>query len=319
MAKREIANSPKDLTVPPTSASAGGDGHSAHLASLIHAAQTLPTPTNYYHGQQPGALPLPTNILAFYRQSRLTSVSCHYRHLLLLNLGQEGTLALDGQVMDMPAGSGILVFPYQHHHYPDHGQSTPRRLFFTFEMQDDTMLAPLRQRTFALPQAAIDHATRLCQRMPQDPQTTLPLADRNEMALELAMLLQVLLKGVEHEEPARRSAPAVTSENRRVIQEVGRYLRQHLNEPVSIDDLADDIDISPSHLRHLFKQEMGVSLGHYIRRSKCIYAASLIDTTNRSMSQIAQACGFTTLSAFSRSFTREMGSSPAAYRQRGQG
>lgn len=293
--------------------------------ALAHAARSLPEPRGYYQGHRAPSLVVPTNVLAFHRTLLLMGASCHSRYVLVINVNLPALLAVDGVVMDMPPASAALVCPYQHHHYPrpDSEQTTPApcRLFFTFELPEAITLTPLRQRVIALDAFSIQCALRACEIYPHPDKA--PADDiQNELVLLMAQLIQTMITQATKLPAATAlsvaSPASVNSESRQLVLAVGRYLSEHLAQPVTIPGLAEALAISPSHLRHLFKMELKVSLGQYIRRSKSIQAAALIDTTSRSFSQIAEACGFTTLSAFSRSFAREMGMSPRQYRGRHQ-
>lgn len=57
-----------------------------------------------------------------------------------------------------------------------------------------------------------------------------------------------------------------------------------------------------------------MSLGSYMRESRLSIAASMLSDPNReSIEEIARACGFESIYAFSRAFKNVMGMSPSAY------
>ena len=320
----------------------------AQLSALASAARQLPEPQGYYQGHDAPTLLLPHNVLAFHRDWTLLGASCHSRHVLMVNVDIPSLMAIDGVVLDTPPATAAVVFPYQHHHYPQSEHQPPCRLFFTFDLPDSAQLSTLRNRVIALPDHAIRSAIRACHiyQLPAAPksvqsgQSNSATDSANELVLLVALIMQAMLtqaasintkiaskekstgqatnagSSAKPSTNATNAASTVTFESRQLVLAVGRYLKQHLSDPISIPDLADALALSPSHLRYLFKLELKMSLGQYIRRSKCINAASLIDTTPQSFSQISSACGYSTHSAFSRSFTREMGMSPRQYRTR---
>lgn len=310
----------KDLS--PAAAAVASAALQTPQAALALAARSLPEPQGYYQGHHAPSAVLPSNVLAFHRTSLLKGASCHSRHVLVINVEPHGLLAVDGVVMDMPPASAALVSPYQHHHYPNPTHTThanaPCRLFLTFDLPEAVTLSPLRHRVMVLSPLAMQHAIRLCEIYPQQ-DTHPPVWVQNELVLHLAYLIQSMLTQVATAPTSTHvasTAGSVNVESRQLVRAVGKYLKENESEPVTIQSLAEALAISPSHLRHLFKHELRISLGQYIRLSKSIHAAALIDTTSKSLGQIATACGYSTLSAFSRSFTREMGLSPSQYRHR---
>ncbi len=93
-----------------------------------------------------------------------------------------------------------------------------------------------------------------------------------------------------------------------------RYIESHIEEPLTLDILADRLHVSKYHLAHLFKEKIGISLHRYItnkRLSLCLDALFAGD-------QAGEACvrfGFTDYSSFYRAFMRHYGISPRQYLQ----
>ena len=69
---------------------------------------------------------------------------------------------------------------------------------------------------------------------------------------------------------------------------------------IMIAYLADELAISESHLRLLFRREFNTSMGRYVRDVKMTRACHLLSTRNASISEIAAACGYETVYTFSR-------------------
>ena len=101
-----------------------------------------------------------------------------------------------------------------------------------------------------------------------------------------------------------------------ILQSINAYVRANLNKSLTISDLAKHTGYSVSHLRSVFRQQFGSSLGSYMRESRLSAAASMLsDPGHDSIEAIAKACGFTSIWAFSRAFKSAMGRSPRAYQQ----
>ncbi|MDD3242953.1 MAG: AraC family transcriptional regulator [Eubacteriales bacterium] len=89
----------------------------------------------------------------------------------------------------------------------------------------------------------------------------------------------------------------------------------HLEEPLTLGGLADELGISPSALSRLFSRRLGIGFCDYLGRLRVQRAQGLLRGTVWSMSAIAAACGFETPRSFDRTFRRHAGLSPRQYRQ----
>ncbi len=95
------------------------------------------------------------------------------------------------------------------------------------------------------------------------------------------------------------------------------YLDTHFTEPISLDELAGRLYLSPSYLSHSFRSWTGYSPKQYLMLSRLSYARQLLLTTTDSVTHIAAACGFSDVNNFIRSFKKETGHTPASYRKHG--
>lgn len=80
--------------------------------------------------------------------------------------------------------------------------------------------------------------------------------------------------------------------------------------------LAALVNLSPSRLHQLFKEEMGVPPARYLRRLRLRRAKQLLETTHLSVKQVMAGVGLTDESHFVRDFKRSCGLTPARYRER---
>jgi AraC-like DNA-binding protein len=80
--------------------------------------------------------------------------------------------------------------------------------------------------------------------------------------------------------------------------------------------LAAAVNLSPSRLHQLFKEETGVPPARYLRRLRMRRARKLLETTNLSVKQVMAGVGLTDESHFVRDFKKNSGLTPARYRER---
>lgn len=94
-----------------------------------------------------------------------------------------------------------------------------------------------------------------------------------------------------------------------------RYLQRHYAEPVSIQSLADHLQISRSTLTGRFRKKNGVSPTTYLMQRRLEVAAEMLSETPYSVDEIALRSGLRDTSYLSRLFKRQYGVSPGEYRR----
>lgn len=91
-------------------------------------------------------------------------------------------------------------------------------------------------------------------------------------------------------------------------------LEEHVDEPISPFDLAEELGISTRQLERLFGKFLNTSPKRYITEMRLHRARNLIVQTEQSITEIAMACGFNSTSHFSKVFRSHFGISPVAHR-----
>lgn len=74
------------------------------------------------------------------------------------------------------------------------------------------------------------------------------------------------------------------------------------------------LNLSNSHLQHLFKEATGVALGRVLTEKRLQKAAQLLATTNLSIKEVACAAGYEHASSFTRAFERRFAQTPRHFR-----
>ena len=99
----------------------------------------------------------------------------------------------------------------------------------------------------------------------------------------------------------------------RVEKIVARIKEEYRQDP-SLSEMAQVVNLSPSRLRYLFKKEMGVAPGHYLKRFRLGLAKELLETSFLSVKEIISRIGVSDPSHFVREFKKAYGLTPAQYR-----
>ena len=117
--------------------------------------------------------------------------------------------------------------------------------------------------------------------------------------------------------PASAPQPQPTSDYQVENKWVARALllmEQNLSRPLATDEIAQRINISKRQLERLFLADTGESLQKFYRKIRLSYALWLLQNTQRSITDIAQECGFAYTAHFSRAFRSAFASRPTDYR-----
>jgi AraC-like DNA-binding protein len=93
------------------------------------------------------------------------------------------------------------------------------------------------------------------------------------------------------------------------------HLHKHYLEPVSIEELTRFLGYSRTRTYELFKSQTGLTPKDYLQRLRVQKAEELLSKTNRPITEIAHAVGFSSSQYFSTVFRRYTGQSPAGFRQ----
>ena len=99
------------------------------------------------------------------------------------------------------------------------------------------------------------------------------------------------------------------------IRAVCDYVEQHDQEPLSTRELASRVGYSEQYLRRKFAEEMGTPLPEYIRGVRIRRAKQMLMDADLSIQEIADALQFCSRAHFSETFRKEVGITPAKYRE----
>lgn len=99
-----------------------------------------------------------------------------------------------------------------------------------------------------------------------------------------------------------------------LAKDAGRYLAQHMDRRVTIDELAEQFYVSPTQLKNSFKGVYGVSIYAYTRSQKMQAAACALRRSDDTVMQIAGRYGYENPSKFAKAFKDVLGVTPNEYR-----
>ena len=98
------------------------------------------------------------------------------------------------------------------------------------------------------------------------------------------------------------------------VERAKDYVRKHYREKIYLDEIAESIGISPTHLSKLFKKETGQCLQDYINEERVYRAANLLMYSELPLMEIAEYVHFPSQSYFGKIFKQFKGVSPRVFR-----
>ena len=96
---------------------------------------------------------------------------------------------------------------------------------------------------------------------------------------------------------------------------VAAYLSEHMEQHITIPELAKQFNVSDTHLKNAFKGVYGMPIFSYMRVQKMHAAAQVLIHTEKTIAEIANEFGYRNTSKFSAAFQSIIGDNPGDYRR----
>ena len=131
-------------------------------------------------------------------------------------------------------------------------------------------------------------------------------AEGNYSARVSAMFKLTLLRVIETADEG--ALPA------RMVDELDGYIRENITDEISNTELGAIFGYHPFYVSRMLKEKKGLTMRQYVIAYRLKLAKEMLRTTDRSASEIAEACGFTDASYFAKTFKSVFGMTPKEYR-----
>lgn len=240
-----------------------------------------------------------------------------------------GIVSVDLERYPVEAGNIVLILPGQLHSIEgSRGESMEyENIIFHLNMlmgkSHDTCtrdyFKPLSQGTASFPPvitsslawypaftACIDEADEICKYYP----VAYPLAIKSKLYQMFYILFYNETK------PLPKSRPKKSIDKAKYILQ---YISEHYESHLSIEVMAKACHLSESHFMKFFKSTVGMTFTEYLNDYRLTIAARLLQSTGRTVIEIAAACGFDNVSYFNRLFKRKYQTTPSRYRKENRG
>lgn len=235
----------------------------------------------------------------------------------------EHHLTLNGKAHTLHEGQLIMYAPFSYHDGPP---NTSRIGIVSFECESDKMdffkdkIFTLNAAQRTLLSQLLTEGAAIFRQLPHEvglygilPEQNTPDYELQSLKNKLELFLIELYKAPEPMAQAKPSAQ--NQENYRAWQtnNVILFLKQHIGETVTLEQMAAQAGFSVSYLKKLFKQSFGCGPLTYFLLMKVEEAKHLICESSMNFTQIADALGFGSVHYFSRLFKEKTGLTPTEY------
>jgi AraC family transcriptional regulator len=251
-----------------------------------------------------------------------TPESAHTRHMLLVHRATESIVQserwFNGRMQQEWLGNGnnVAIIPAMVSHQANWNQESSFSLLF---LEPDYLIQVAYEsigmnRVELIPQHAmsdplIDQIARSLTAELEPNRLGSPLfAD----SLTIALAIHLLRNYSDLQQPLRETTGGLPQ---RKLQQAIDYINDHLAEALTVNAIANQLQMSPYYFSRLFKQSVGISPYQYVMRQRIEQATLLLRITSLSVAAIATQVGFANQNQFAIQFRKIMHTTPSNYRR----
>lgn len=218
----------------------------------------------------------------------------------------EGTVDVSvGDVtLSVPAGSAVLILPYQPHCFQPRGEATGRVYMFRFRIASEFYnsrctagTAPFILNLSPTLDAWLREAVKLAETHPDE--TTAK-----------ALFYPIIAEYLEQENAAASHSPHAL-----LVHRIMDYILNHLQDKITLKTLSAHFGINPASLSKLIKDYTHISFTDFVNNIRIERAIELIGGQDLSVTEAASQAGFGSVRNFNRVFQDTLGITPSEYRK----
>jgi transcriptional regulator GlxA family with amidase domain len=133
------------------------------------------------------------------------------------------------------------------------------------------------------------------------------------VALKIAQMMVVFLRRPGGQSQFSATLAAQTREGQS-FSDLLAWMADHLGDDLSVDSLARRAAMSPRNFARSFQRAVGRTPARHVEDLRLESARRQLESTDRTLKQIAEASGFTTSETLRRAFARRLSTAPSQYR-----
>ncbi len=218
-------------------------------------------------------------------------------------------ICLDEDTYHLTAGSFAFISPGTAHSYSPNGFAD-----FWLAIFDPYYVHSLFRNSLdnTLPEHPVLQASELSDDVRLSINKTLTFKNNSQIPI-CTMWLQIIL--AETLPAIRLKKVNKKKENMSLVSKITTYLSKHYLEPVTLDSLAEELNLNHYYVSHLFSKNFRMPLPQYLNLLRTDHAIDLMQNTDLTLTQIWIHSGFQTQRSFNRAFSQIHGTSPSKYKK----
>ena len=126
-------------------------------------------------------------------------------------------------------------------------------------------------------------------------------------------LQEMVYRVLQREQYARLLAIAAAEAASNPVSAVLTYVREHLSEPLTVADMAEQVNLSPSAFAHLFRDITGRSPYQFLKEMRLDRARELLVDGRFAVAKVSKEVGYASVSHFISEFRTRFGVTPRGY------
>ncbi len=107
----------------------------------------------------------------------------------------------------------------------------------------------------------------------------------------------------------------LTASDDELMEKAKKYIEEHITDFTSVEEMAKEFYLTPSHFIVRFKKYTGYTPQKYYNMCRMAKARQLLSDAKNSLSYVAEQCGFSDLNSFVRAFRQTMKVTPGKFRE----
>lgn len=226
------------------------------------------------------------------------------------------TLMINDQIIDVEAGDIVVINPYAFHTTIRTGAGEDNGRYHLLMLPPDIPELQTRLLNHSRGFIALHKSDTLLYDIISN--IVREYTQRQEaynlviQGLLLELIAMLLRKGLTDEVAGKRKQDLQVY---RLIEPSLRCIRDHFREPITVEQLSQLCNVSKSYFCRSFRAATGKSAMAYLSNYRLKIAHALLHGSDHTVAQIAEACGFESVSYFSRSYKKHYGKNPSQHRQ----
>lgn len=236
--------------------------------------------------------------------------SSHFHNSIELAYCVSGfqNVKVNDEIYTLAAGDAIIIFPNCPHEYIAYDTTIPTEII-DMVCKSEFFTDFIPELKLFVPETPLIRAAQL----PPNVAEAFMKVPHVSSKLEIFGLCCIAISGMIQN---LNMKPRKGYSDIKLAPELISYIHANYTQPLTINILSKTFGYHPSYIAHIFSDYLKIPFRTYLGTIRSEAAASMICSTDKSITEIAYECGFGSINTFCRCFKKHFGITPSQYRKR---